>query len=122
MSFDLFFQRFKNGDASATPSKDVLQVLRIHCQDQADEFGHYDVIFADGSCVELSAQGLELGTEFSGCGLHLRQFSPSLIAFIFDLARSGAMVILNAQGDPKSPANPLVILTDAQQASELPLD
>ncbi len=120
MSFDLFLQRFIDGGASPTPSEGVLQVLRMHCQDQADGFGHYDITFADGSSVELFAKGLELGAEFSDCGLHFRQFSPSLIAFIFDLARSGAMVIFNVQGDPKSSTNPLVILTDAQQASELP--
>ena len=120
MRFDLFLQGFKNGDASPTPSEGVLQVLRKHCRDTADRFGYYNVNFADGSSVELSASGIELDAEFRGCSLHLRQFSPPLIAFIFDLAQSGGMVILSAQGDPKNPANPIVILTDAQQASELP--
>ncbi|MDR6937471.1 hypothetical protein [Luteibacter sp. 3190] len=119
MSFDLYLQRFEYGDSAEVSRPEVLAALRRHSQVAADKFGFYVVDFADGSSVEFSAKGLEGHENFTGCAFLIRGFSQCIVELVFDVAKAGGMVILNAQGNG-SAANPIAILTDASQASHLP--
>lgn len=70
--------------------------------------------------MEFSAEGLEsFDKEFTGCAFHLRNFTPSVISFVFDIAAAGDMVIFNAQGED-TPESPLAILTHPHQLAQLP--
>ena len=119
MSFDLFLQAFESGGPAQVDRNKVVSVLRRHCPDTADDFGFYLVQFPDGSDVEFSAKGLESDSEFTGCAFHVRGFSPHIIGFVFDVAKIGGMVILNAQG-ADTIVNPTTILTDQHQAAHVP--
>lgn len=119
MSFDLFLERLVEGESAPVDRSRVLEVLRKHCQKAADAFGFYNVEFTDGSRVELSAKNLESDGGFTGCAFHLRSFSPLIIAFVFDVAVAGDMMIFNAQGRD-TPDEPLVILVDQSQVKSLP--
>lgn len=121
MSFDLFLQRFKSGDSADVSRVNVLAALRRHSLVAADGFGFYLVDFPDGSSVEFSAKGLEGEGIFAGCAFHVRGFSQSIIEFVFDVAKSGDMVVLNPQGSGDA-TNPVAILTDASQAGNLPAE
>ncbi|WP_199101102.1 hypothetical protein [Dyella sp. ASV21] len=121
MSFDLFLQRFVSGDSAEVSRTVVLAALRRHSQVAADRFGFYLVDFADGSSVEFSAKGLEGDESFTGCAFHVRGFSQSVIEFVFDIAKTGDMVILNAQGTGDA-SSPVAILTDMSQATHLPTE
>ncbi|WP_109126554.1 hypothetical protein [Dyella sp. C11] len=119
MSFDLYLQRFDAGNSAQVDRTRVLSVLRAVCQDQPDGFGLYSVGFPDGSALELSAEGLESEHDFTGCVLHLREFTGATIDFVFNVAALGDMVIFNAQGRD-TPKEPLVILTAPAQQQHLP--
>jgi hypothetical protein len=121
MSFDLFLQRFDSGDSAQVDRTKVLHVLRRHCQDSCDQFGFYLVEFPDGSDVEFSARGLESSDEFAGCAFHIRDFSPSLMVFVFDVADAGDMIIFNPQGADE-PNSPLAILVNESQLAHMPDD
>jgi hypothetical protein len=119
MSFDLYLQRFRAGDSADVSRGEVLAPLRRHSQVAADRFGFYLVDFSDGSSVEFSAKELEGEGSFTGCAFHVRGFSQSIIEFVFDVAKSGDMVVLNAQGSGDA-SSPVAILTDVSQAGNLP--
>ncbi|MBE1161773.1 hypothetical protein [Dyella acidiphila] len=121
MSFDLYLQRFKSGGSAEVSRTEVLAVLRRHTQVAADRFGFYLVDFPDGSSVEFSAKGLEDEESFTGCAFLVRGFSQSIVDFVFDVAKTGDMVILNAQGTGDA-SNPVAILTDTSQAKNLPTE
>jgi len=96
VSFDLYLQRFKSGGSAEVSRAEVLAVLRRHSQVAADRFGFYLVDFPDGSSVEFSAKGLEDEESFTGCAVLVQGFSQSIVDFVFDVAKTGDMVILNA--------------------------
>lgn len=121
MSFDLFLQRFQSGDSAEVSRVEVLAALRRHSKVAADRFGFYLIDFSDGSSVEFSAKELEGDGSFTGCAFHVRGFSKSIIEFIFDVAKSGDMVVLNAQGSGDT-SNPVAILSDVSQAENLPAE
>ena len=120
MSFDLILQRLEFGESAQVDRVNVLRLLRQHCQDSGGRFGSYLVNFPDGSHVEFQAKGLESGSSCTGGAFHLRGFSPAILAFIFDMALAGDMVIFNAQGREDSPENPLTILVNQSQKAHLP--
>jgi hypothetical protein len=120
MSFDLHLERLEFGKSAQVDRACVLSLLRRHCQNSADRFGYYELKFPDGSHVELQAKGLESDDSFTGCGFHLRGFSPAILTFVFDLAVAGDMVIFNAQGIEDSLEKPLVILVNQLQKIHLP--
>ncbi len=121
MSFDLFLQVFRAGNAATVDRARVSAVLHQHRYDAPDKFSFYRVHFPDGSDVDFSASGLESDDEFDGCAFHIYGFTPSIVNFIFDVAKAGEMVILNAQGS-NTLASPTFILTDQSQSAELPED
>jgi hypothetical protein len=121
MSFDLFLQRFQLGDPAEVDKAGVIAVLRKYSQAQVDRFGFYLVVFPDGSDVEFSAQNLEYEESFTGCAFHIRGFSPPVVDFVYEIARSGDMVILNVQGRDDEDS-PLAILTAASQGQHMPSD
>ena len=116
MSFDVFLQRFEDRKPAEVDRRLVLDVLRTTAFRGPDAFGFYVVAFPDGVDVEFSARGLESDDPFSGCAFHVRGCGDSLIAFMFEVARAGDMVIL-----PAMEGNPIVLVSEAQEA-HLPLD
>jgi hypothetical protein len=116
MSFDVFLQRFVGGEAAEANRENVRAVLRTtqHCG--PDEFGYYIVKFSDGVDVELSARGLDGGDSFTGCAFHLRAMNADLVAFIFEIASAGDMVLLPAMEDF------VPILSSPAQMNQLPPD
>jgi hypothetical protein len=116
VSFDVFLQRFVDGEPAEVDRRRVCDVLRAATSRGPDEFGFYLVAFPDGVEVEFSAKGLESQEPFTGCGFHMRGFGDSLMQFMFDVARAGDMVII-----PAMDGNPLVLVSDAQ-ARNLPAD
>jgi hypothetical protein len=119
MSFDLFLQRFQEGETAPTNRDAVLEVLRRYSGAKSDKYGFYVVEFEDSSCVEFSAKGLESEAEFSGCAFHLSSFSPAVITFVYQVAVAGDFVTINAQGNG-SLESPLAILVVAAQSRHLP--
>lgn len=118
MSFDLFLSCFRRDKEFGSVKQNILNVLRQHCDEGPDQFGFYRPTFADGSQVEFSAKRLEIN---GGCAFHIRWFSQDIISFVYDIARSGGMVIFNPQGED-SETNPTAILTDQSQIDDLPPD
>jgi hypothetical protein len=119
VSFDIFLERLAAGDSVPADRSNVLKVLRKHCQDSGNAFGFYNVEFSDGSHVEFSAKHLESDGAFTGCAFHLRGFTPLIIAFVFEVAVAGDMIIFNAQGRD-TPDEPLAILVNQSQLTQLP--
>jgi hypothetical protein len=67
------------------------------------------VEFADGAHVELSA-------DFGGCTFHIRDMSPKMANFVWEIASAGEMVILPAM------KNFVPVLTSPAQKKHLPSD
>ncbi len=116
MSYDVFLQRFKAGKPAKVNLERLRAVLDSADHTGPDDFGFYIVRFQDGAQVELSARGLDGQGEFQGCAFHVRATSDQAIQFIHDMARAGDMVILADTDDP------VLILTDPKQDSQLPDD
>jgi hypothetical protein len=116
MSFDVFLQRFADGEPAEVNRDQVHAVLRTRQYSGPDRFGHYTVTFPDGVEVELSAKGLDDTAEFTGCAFHLRNMSPHLPGFILELARAGDMVVL------PTTERSLAILSSTEQKKHLPPD
>ena len=121
MSFDLYLQRFQAGCKASADKAGLLSLLRSHSVGPPDEFGFYVIKFSDGSSVELSASGLESEENFTSCAFHLREFSPHVISFIFDVASETQMVILNTQGED-SETSPSLLLLQSTKLDDLPSD
>jgi hypothetical protein len=120
VSFDLYLFRFKAGKEALANKKVVLPLLQQHCKDGCDKFATYFATFPDESHVEVRAKGLESDEDFSTCFFNLRSFSPTVITFVYDIAKAADLVIFNMQGIADDASNPLVILTDEAQSRELP--
>ncbi|PWT86620.1 MAG: hypothetical protein C5B56_12145 [Proteobacteria bacterium] len=116
MSFDVFLQRFADGESAHVDRRPVREVLKSANYRGPDDFGVYVVAFPDGVEVEFSAKGLESGESFKGCAFHIRGFGDGLIKFMFDVARAGDMVIIPTMED-----NPLVLVSE-QQKKNVPVD
>ena len=110
MSFDVFLQRFENGDVAEAQREPVLAVLRKTSFRGPDEFGFYIIAFPDRVEVEFSAKGLELKDRFTGCAFFIRGFGKHLAEFIYQVARAGDMVIM-----PAMEGNPLIFVSDGQR-------
>ncbi len=117
MSFDVFLQKFSAGKSARVNREAVLAVLRTTTSDRPDDFGFYVLEFPDGGHVEFSAQGLEGSGEFTGCAFHFHGgMSPDAVRFMFDIAKTGDMIILAAT-EPFTP-----ILSLPEQRKELPAE
>ncbi len=115
MSFDVFLQRFENGDASDTAREPVLAVLHNSRYTGPDEFGFYIVSFPDDTEVEFSASELESDEPFGGCAFHLRGLSEDVTKFMLEIARAGDMVMMAAME-----GNPLIFIHEAQKQNVPP--
>lgn len=116
MSFDIFLQRFANGESAQVDKRPVRDVLRSATYRGPDAFGFYIVAFPDGVDVEFSAKGLESAESFTGCAFHIRGFGDGLMEFMFKIAQTGDMVII-----PAMEGNPLILVSD-QQKKHVPGD
>jgi hypothetical protein len=121
MSFDLHLQHFAAGDSAPVDPAPVAAVLARQRYVGPDDFGFYNVEFADGTSVEFNAGGLDGRGPFSGCAFHIRGTGPELFQFVFDVACAGDFVIFNCQGDD-SADSPVLILVRASQESDVPSD
>jgi hypothetical protein len=111
VSFDVFLQRFANGESAEVDRRPVREVLRAATYRGPDDFGFYVVAFPDGVEVEVSAGGLESEEAFTGCTFHIRGFGDGLLKFMFDVAQAGDMVII-----PAMEGRPLVLVLEDQKA------
>lgn len=112
MSFDVFLQRFADGEPAEVDRRPVREVLAAATYHGPDDFGFYVVAFPDGVEVEFSARGLESEESFTGCAFHIRGIGDGLIEFMFDVARAGDMVII-----PAMEGNPLVLVSETQKVA-----
>ena len=78
-------------------------------------FAPFRCKLADGLEFELWAQDLDGAEPFSGAMIALRGYTEGTARFIYDFAKSGDMTILNT-------GNPTVLLLDAEQVDQLPVD
>jgi len=116
LSFDVFLQRFDDGESLEVDRRPVLEVLTAAKYRGPDQFGFYVVVFPDGVDVEFSAEGLESDERFTHCAFHIRGFGEGLMKFIFDVARAGDMVII-----PAMQGNPLLLVSE-EQKKKVPAD
>ena len=116
VSFDVFLQKFADGEPAEVNRDSVRAVLQTREFTGPDDFGFYVVKFPDGVDVELSAKGLNGAAIFTGCAFHIRGMSPHLVSFIFEIAKAGDMVVLPAMEDF------VPILSSPQQKQQLPAD
>lgn len=110
MSFDVFLQRFENGEVADVQREPVLDVVRKHTFRGPNEFGFYIIEFPDGVEVEFCAEGLELEERFTGCAFFIRGFGKHLADFIYQVARAGDMLII-----PMMEGSPLVFVSENQR-------
>jgi hypothetical protein len=115
MSFDIFLQKFSEGKPAEANREAVLAVLNKVAFTGPDKFGFHIVKFPDGVDVEFSAKELYSIGEFTGCAFNVREMSPHLIKFIFEIAKAGDMIILPSNGDS-------LILSLPDQNQHLPQD
>ena len=132
MSYSISVQRYQAGELAPPDRVAVLAVLRRHCADSGGRFDSYDIGFADRSRVEFSAYGLETGIvegpswQFRNGGpgwvFRVREFSPLIVQFIFDVATAGDFTICNSMGtsNPAHPENPATIFMHPGQAAHFP--
>ena len=116
MSFDVFLQRFADGQPAEVNRDQVHTVLRTRQYSGPNRFGYYTVTFPDGVDVELYAKGLDGTAEFTGCSFAIRSMSPHLPAFILELAKTGDMVVL------PTTERSVAFLSSPQQKEHLPPD
>jgi hypothetical protein len=115
LSFDVFAQSFRNGDAAPADATAALAVMAAASHKHDPQFDSYDVEFADGSHLEMYARGLgDGGKPFDGAMFALRGASSSVGEFIFKFTRAANCVLLPAM----KPA--CVLLTDGRQSEHLP--
>lgn len=115
MSWDLHLIRFRNGgNAAFDPAAARAVVETYGARPVAPPFDPFECKLADGLCVELWARGLDGSEPINSLMISLRGYTEPTASFIYDLAKSGDMTILNS-GDP------VVLLTDPGQLEHLPL-
>ncbi len=122
MSFDVFMQKFENGDSAlCTPQEhsSIHDTLKTYGYDGPDEYGFYIVHFSNGASVEFSAAGLDAPSGFGNCALHMRGFHEEVITFIYKIATVGNFVIINAQANG-TPESPMFIVINEAQTQHLP--
>jgi hypothetical protein len=121
MSFDIVLIRYKAGKESPVDKARVSEIVRKYYSGIPEINDYYLIDFTDGSSVALIAKGLESSEELFVCSFALRNFSPMVITFIYDMAIAGDMSIVNAQGEDTL-ENPLEILVSESQIQEVPND
>jgi hypothetical protein len=114
MSFDIFLQKFSDGQPAEANREAVLAVLKSADFNGPDKFGIHRVKFPDGVDAEFSAKELYDAGEFNACAFHMHGNSPHLSKFIFEIAKAGDMVILPAMEDF------IPILSSSLQKEHLP--
>jgi hypothetical protein len=110
VSFDVFLQRFVDGESAEVDRRRVTEVLRAATHRGPDDFGLYIVAFSDGVEVEFSASGLESDEPFTGCAFYIHGFGGDLTKFMFDVARAGDLVLI-----PAMEGNPLILVSEEQK-------
>ena len=114
MSWDLYFIRFRGGANAEFDPKPSLAVVEKYCVKPVEPpFRPFLCELADGLTVELYIEGLDGSEPFRGPMISLRGYTEATASFLYDLAKSGDMTILNT-GDP------VVLLTDPGQREQLP--
>jgi hypothetical protein len=116
VSFDIFLQKFVNGQPADANPEPVRRVLMTRQHSGPDTYGFYRVRFADDDEVEFSAKGLDGAASFGGCAFHVRRLSPHLFAFLWDIAKAGELVLLPAMKDS------IAILSSPDQKQHLPAE
>ena len=114
MSFDVFAQAFRDGDAGTADGAAARAIMSRFPHKHDPQFNSYDVAFADGSHLEMYACGLDGQERFTGAMFALRGISDAIGDFIFRFTRAAGCVLLPAM----EPA--CALLTDESQAQHLP--
>jgi hypothetical protein len=116
MSFDVFLQRFENGQPARADHDAVRAVLATRNFTDLSGDGYYNVRFQDGNDVEFSAGGLRGEADFSSCTFFIHGMSSELIRFMWEVADAGAMAVLATVEDFRA------ILTPRHPKEDLPQD
>jgi hypothetical protein len=116
MSFDIFAQAFRDGDAGTAEADAARAILSEIPHKRDSKFDSYDIEFADGSHLEMYAGGLDRRKPFTGAMFALRGVSDAIGDFIFRFTHAAGCVLFPAM----EPA--CVLLTDDDQSQHLPSD
>lgn len=116
MSFDVFAQAFRDGDAGVPDAAAARAILSQIPHAHDPQFDSYDVEFPDGTHLEMYAGGLDGNKPFDGAMFVLRGISDAIGDFMFRFTRAAGCVLLPAM----EPA--CVLLTDENQSQHLPPD
>ena len=123
MSFDLQLFKFRYGEVIPSDEAEVARMVSVIVRRKPgfvhEAKAHQNPVMVewpDGFNLELSMQ--QTGT-CSGCRISLRNLSPDIALFIFDLAMAGGMAIFNLQGNDTA-ASPCVIVIDPHQGPHVP--
>ena len=84
-----------------------------------DNRGYYFIEFPDDSCLQMNAAELETEEVFSGCSFYIRDFSPLVMGFIYELAVAANLTAFDLQADG-SDEYPHSFIVSEDQRSELP--
>ncbi len=114
MSFDVFAQAFRDGTAGTADAAAARAILSKIPHRHDPQFNSYDVELADGSHLEMYADGLDGQKPFTGAMFALRGISDGIGDFIFGFTRAAGCVLLPAM-EPVC-----VLLTDEDQSQHLP--
>lgn len=71
----------------------VLHLLRQMKAEGPNDFGAWNIAFADGGEADLNAKELADGTKCNGCSLETRNLTADVARFVFKLSRVGNMLI-----------------------------
>ena len=116
MSFDVFAQAFRDGDAAFADAAAASAVLAEFRHDHEPEFNAYTIEFDDGSHLEMYADGLDGKEPFRSAMFALRGTGGCIGDFIYRFTKAAGCVLLPAM----EPA--CVVLTDEGQSRHLPSD
>lgn len=116
MSFDVFAQAFRHGDAGTADADAARAILAPIQHAHEAQFDSYDIEFDDGSRLEMYAGGLDGKKPFNGAMFALRGISDAIGDFIFRFTQAAGCVLLPAM----EPA--CVLLTEESQSQHLPPD
>lgn len=118
MSFDLHLIAFRQGHVAVGETLAARQVIDRIAYTHDERARFYAFHFADGSHVEMYANGLHGDGSFNGAMITLRagSFSPPVLDLVHDFAAAGRLVIFPTMEPP------LVLLPAEELRAELATD
>jgi hypothetical protein len=117
MSYDVFLQAFRGGNAGPADAPAARAVVERFAFRHEPEFGALDITLSDGAEIEMYAKGLlDGGQPFTGAMIALRGMTDSMASFIYEFSRAAGCVIFNPAEQPS------VLVPREDLAGHLPAD